>query len=268
MLRQLFRGRALPTTISLQSRQVAASASASASAHPNLHVIFGATGGIGSTLAHTLSAQGDRVVIIGRDTAKVDTLAASVQPLAALTLDPLKGPEVDAALKQLATDHGPISGVVNCIGNLVLKGAHSTTDAEWDNVIQTNLYTAFNIVRGATKVMTKAGTGGGSIVLLSSAVASHGLSNHEAIAAAKGGVEGLMLSSAATYAPKNIRVNCVAPGLTRTPLAKRITDNEAALAASTNMHALKRIGEVRLSRGREISRSGGCRERAHVPYQS
>jgi NAD(P)-dependent dehydrogenase (short-subunit alcohol dehydrogenase family) len=53
-------------------------------------------------------------------------------------------------------------------------------------------------------------------------------------------VAGLMLSAAATYAPKNIRVNCVAPGLTRTGLAERITSNPAALKASEAMHALKR----------------------------
>lgn len=53
-----------------------------------------------------------------------------------------------------------------------------------------------------------------------------------------------MLSAAATYAPKNIRVNCVAPGLTRTPLAARITGNPAALKASEAMHPLKRVGEA------------------------
>jgi hypothetical protein len=55
---------------------------------------------------------------------------------------------------------------------------------------------------------------------------------------------GLMLSSAATYAPKNIRVNCVAPGLTKTPLATKITSNPAALKASEAMHPLKRVGEA------------------------
>lgn len=55
---------------------------------------------------------------------------------------------------------------------------------------------------------------------------------------------GLMLSAAATYAPKNIRVNCVAPGLTRTPLAARITSSPAALKSSEAMHALKRVGEA------------------------
>jgi NAD(P)-dependent dehydrogenase (short-subunit alcohol dehydrogenase family) len=61
-----------------------------------------------------------------------------------------------------------------------------------------------------------------------------------AAAAAAAGASGLMLSAASTYAPKNIRVNCVAPGLTRTPLAERITGNPAALKASEGMHALKR----------------------------
>jgi NAD(P)-dependent dehydrogenase (short-subunit alcohol dehydrogenase family) len=69
------------------------------------------------------------------------------------------------------------------------------------------------------------------------------LSNHEAIAAAKGAINGLVLSAAASYAPRGIRVNAVAPGLVRTPMTSRITGNEASLKASTAMHALGRIGE-------------------------
>jgi NAD(P)-dependent dehydrogenase (short-subunit alcohol dehydrogenase family) len=78
---------------------------------------------------------------------------------------------------------------------------------------------------------------------MSSAAASVGLANHEAISAAKAGVEGLVRSAAATYAPHDIRVNCVAPGLVDTPLAKSITSNETALKASTAMHPLRRIGK-------------------------
>jgi NAD(P)-dependent dehydrogenase (short-subunit alcohol dehydrogenase family) len=69
------------------------------------------------------------------------------------------------------------------------------------------------------------------------------LANHEAIAAAKAGVIGLTLSAAATYAARGIRVNCVAPGLVRTPMTARLTSNEATLKASTAMHPLGRIGE-------------------------
>ena len=80
---------------------------------------------------------------------------------------------------------------------------------------------------------------GGSIVLISSAGARVGLVNHEAIAAAKAGILGLALSAAASYASRGIRVNCVAPGLVRTPL----TANGAALKGSIAMHPLGRIGE-------------------------
>jgi NAD(P)-dependent dehydrogenase (short-subunit alcohol dehydrogenase family) len=92
---------------------------------------------------------------------------------------------------------------------------------------------------------------GGSIVLCASAAARLGLTSHEAIAAAKGGVIGLTLSAAATYARRNIRVNCVAPGLiesdlskseTTTPVIPRITANEEALRASLALHGLGRVG--------------------------
>ena len=83
----------------------------------------------------------------------------------------------------------------------------------------------------------------GSILLFSTAAVRIGLPNHEAIAAAKGGVEGLVRSAASSYASKGIRVNAVAPGLTRTPMTERNTSNEQALKKSEGMHALGRIGE-------------------------
>jgi len=84
---------------------------------------------------------------------------------------------------------------------------------------------------------------GGSIVLVSSSAGRIGMANHEAIAAAKAGVIGLTLSAAATYAARGIRVDCVAPGLVRTPMTARLTGNEASLKTSTGMHAIGRIGE-------------------------
>jgi NAD(P)-dependent dehydrogenase (short-subunit alcohol dehydrogenase family) len=81
------------------------------------------------------------------------------------------------------------------------------------------------------------------VVLVSSAAARTGLANHEAIAAAKAGVIGLTQSAAASYAARRLRVNCVAPGLVRTPLTARITATPAGEQASLGMHALGRLGE-------------------------
>ena len=83
----------------------------------------------------------------------------------------------------------------------------------------------------------------GAIVRVSAAAARAGRANHEAVAAAKAGVIGLVLSVAATNASRNIRVNGLAPGLVHTPLTAALTSNEAALRASTALHALGRIGE-------------------------
>ena len=126
------------------------------------------------------------------------------------------------------------------MGSLLLKPAHLTSDAEWDATLAVNLTSAFAVVRASARAMKESG---GSIVLVSSAAARAGLANHEAVAAAKAGIIGLVLSAAATYASRGIRVNGVAPGLVRTPLTAALTSNEATLRASTAMHALGRIGE-------------------------
>lgn len=104
-----------------------------------------------------------------------------------------------------------------------------------------NALSAFNATKAGVNSMRRGG--GGSIVLFSSAVAKHGVPNHEAIASAKAAVHGLALGAAATYAAKNIRINCIAPGMTDTPLADKITSSDAALKASVAMHPLKRIGK-------------------------
>ena len=119
--------------------------------------------------------------------------------------------------------------------------AHLTTDDEWASTLATNLNSAFFVLRSSVRAMRK--TGGGSIVLISSAAARVGLSNHEAIGAAKVGIIGLALSAAATYARHQIRVNVIAPGMVRTPLTASLTTNSAVFKASTAMHALGRIGE-------------------------
>jgi NAD(P)-dependent dehydrogenase (short-subunit alcohol dehydrogenase family) len=195
-------------------------------------VVIGATGGIGKAVARRLREQGRTVRLIGRNPERLASLAAEIGAEFAVA-NAAHVTELEAVLGS------DVQGVVNCAGSLLLKPAHLTSEAEWEQVITTNLTTAFATVRAAAKAMMSTG---GSIVLCATAAARTGMANHEAIAAAKGGVMGLALSAAATYAPRRIRVNCVAPGLVDTPLAARITSNPAALQASTAMHALGRIG--------------------------
>eukprot|EP00873_Tetraselmis_striata_P011721 jgi/Tetstr1/431985/TSEL_021462.t1 len=217
-----------------------------------VYAVFGATGGVGKALAAKLIAQkGAKVALIARSEEKLSALQEELQSGAGRPLDSasflpliadvLQPKEVDASIAEVVKAFGRVDGVTNCAGSVLLKAAHTTTDKEFMDTLNINLVSSFNILRPSVKAMMK--SGGGSIALCSSAVARHGLMNHEAIAAAKGGVTSLALSAAATYASKNIRLNVVAPGLTRTAMTERITSSEAALKASTAMHALKRIGE-------------------------
>ncbi len=156
-------------------------------------------------------------------------------------LDATNLAQVEACMKHAAQLFGGVNGVANCVGSLLLKPAHLLSEQDWETTVNTNLKSVFATVRAAAICMSQTG---GSIVLLSTAAARIGLANHEAISAAKAGVEGLALAAAASYAARGIRVNCVAPGMTRTPLTAQLLQNEAMAKASAGMHALGRIGEA------------------------
>jgi 3-oxoacyl-[acyl-carrier protein] reductase len=206
-------------------------------------VIVGASGGIGSALVRRLSADGWQLVLLGRDESKLHALVQTLPTPQAIVrvVDARNFEHVQHVIAEAVTLYGRIDAAVNLAGSILLKSAHATSAAEYDHVIGANLTTAFALLRAAAPAIGN--SGGGSIVLTSSAAARIGLVNHEAIAAAKAGVQGLALSAAATYCSRGVRVNAVAPGLVRTSLVSRIVDNPAALKGSESMHALGRIGE-------------------------
>jgi NAD(P)-dependent dehydrogenase (short-subunit alcohol dehydrogenase family) len=195
-------------------------------------LVIGASGGVGTALRKQLADQGAKVHATSRDEAKLNDMtdAASTH-----TLDALDAKATEDLVKQLAKD-GPLHAAVNLAGSVLLKPAHSTKPEEFEEVVRVNLFTAFNLVHAVSRVMPKQETGG-SVVLMSSAVASHGFSAHEAITAAKAGVEGLARAASGTYAGKNVRFNCVAPGLARTKLSEKIFQSEPMLKTSLDMHA-------------------------------
>lgn len=211
-----------------------------AAAPPGGFVILGATGAIGSEVARILAARGYPMMLAARDAARTGTLARELHG-ESVTLDATRVEEVQACIDTACERFDRVLGIANCVGSLLLKPAHLTSQAEWDATLGANLGSAFAAIRAGARGMRD----GGSVVLVSSAAARVGLANHEAIAAAKAGIEGLVRSAAATYGPAGLRVNAVAPGLTRTPLTERITSNDAAAEASRAMHVLGRLGEPR-----------------------
>lgn len=203
-------------------------------------IVFGAYGGVGQALARRLDHEGYRLIVAGRDADRLTELADQLGAETAL-VDVLHPESVSQAIADVADRYGRIDGIANCVGSVLLKPAHLTTVEEWALTLATNLTSSFAILRGAARPMMK--SGGGSLVFVSTAAASIGLPNHEAIAAAKGGIEAMVRSAAATYGKSGIRVNAVSPGLVETPLTSRITGSETARSASEAMHALRRIGQ-------------------------
>lgn len=213
------------------------------------YVIFGATGGIGQSLARYLKAQRVcRLYLCGRNRNVLNELGEELDA----EMGVFDGPVTHEIERHIANAHsifGRIDGLINCIGNLFLRPAHRTSDSDWAEVLETNLTTAFATVRGAGQHMRKHG---GSVVLISSVAARLGLANHDAIAAAKAGVEGLTRSAAASYARYGIRFNAIAPGLIETPMTEKLLSHEKQRKSSEALVPLGRIG-----RPADVSRTAG-----------
>jgi NAD(P)-dependent dehydrogenase (short-subunit alcohol dehydrogenase family) len=189
------------------------------------YLIVGGGSAIGQAVRELLVTLGHSVKTSARDHQKIK---------ADFVLDATDFGAVDAMFENA----GPLNGVVNCAGSLLLKAAHLTTEKEWYATINASLTTSFAVVRSAGRYMTQ----GGSVVLVGSSAGEIGLVNHEAIAAAKAGITGLALSAAASYASHGLRFNVVEPGLTMTGLTQALWGNEVLKQASIAMHPLGRLG--------------------------
>lgn len=201
-------------------------------------LIYGGTGGVGSALARRLVAAGRPVHLAGRDEAKLAALAAEVGAgwTAVDVLDPATiAPAVAAA--------GPaLAGLAYCVGSITLKPVARLTAADVSRDFALNAAGAFHAVQAAVGAL-KAGEGTPGVVLFSTVAVAQGFAAHASVSMAKGAVEGLTRALAAELAPK-LRVNCVAPSLTRTPLSAGLTENAQMAAAIAQMHPLQRLGEA------------------------
>ncbi len=201
-----------------------------------LFVVLGATGAVGSRLAQRLHARGARLVLLARD---AERLAAVAEPLGAATaLLPALDPASVRAVLSAACAGQPAAGIAHCVGSLLLKPTARTTAAEWHEVLETNLSSAFGVTMAAQELLPN----GGSIVFCSSVAAGLGLANHEAIAAAKAGLIGLARATAATHVRRGIRCHCVAPALVDSRMTAGLLERAGMREAAAKQNPSGRIG--------------------------
>jgi NAD(P)-dependent dehydrogenase (short-subunit alcohol dehydrogenase family) len=175
-------------------------------------LITGASGGIGRALARQLHAQGCRVAAAGREAKRLADVPAAVH-IAADTTTP-EGAALAIAACREALGAAPTL-LAHCVGSTLIAALHRTRADAYREVMRVNLDSAVFMLQAWIAGLQGAP---GAAVLASSVVARIGVANHEAIAAAKGGVEALVRSAAATYATQGLRINAVAPGMTDTPM--------------------------------------------------
>jgi len=195
-------------------------------------LVTGASGGIGRALLPLLRMQNQRIAVVGRTAERLADLDADARIVADCTTHEGAEQALSACCAQLGA--AP-SGLVHCVGNTLIAPIHRTRPDAFRDIMRINLDSAFYIVRAWLGALHGAP---GASVLLSSVVARLGVANHEAIAAAKGGIEALVRSTAATYAQQGIRCNAVAPGMTETPMTAGLLKLQAMREGAERQYPL------------------------------
>jgi NAD(P)-dependent dehydrogenase (short-subunit alcohol dehydrogenase family) len=203
-------------------------------------LILGGSGGVGSALARNLKARGISVHLFARDRDRLQAVASDIGGAEVTAVDVMDGSSLTRAVSEACQGVEGASGLAYCIGSIVLKPLKRASEEEFLEAFRLNSVGAALAVQAAEPALRK---GKGSVVLFSTIAAGSGFSNHSVTAAAKGATEALTRSLAADLAP-DVRVNCIAPSLLRTPLAKSLTDNEVMAKSIAQLHPLPRLGEA------------------------
>ena len=199
-------------------------------------LILGATGSIGSSLAKKIVNDGGAVHLVGRDENSLSALASELNTTFTIC-DVLEENFSDKIMSDLGDT--PLNGLAYCVGSIDLKPLKLTKKSDFMQSFNLNLISATEIIKSTSDNLKQ---NKGSIVLFSTVAVKKGFTNHSIVASAKGAVEGLTVSLAAEFAP-NIRVNCIAPSLTKSKISNFLLKNEKIAEGIAKMHPLKRLGE-------------------------
>ena len=198
------------------------------------YLIFGATGSVGSSLAEKLKDSGNDIHLVARNESDVKKIADKLG-CSYSVVDVLE----DGFIEKIKSDISEVKGVAYCVGSIDLKPLRMVTEQDLNKCMKLNLYSAIEAIKGYQESLKR---NKGSVVLFSTVAEQRGFTNHTIIASAKAAVEGLTVTLAAEFAP-NIRVNCIAPSLSKSKIAEPMLKNTTIAEGIAKAHPLKRLGE-------------------------
>lgn len=188
-------------------------------------LIIGASSGIGRALAENLINNNQSVISLSRNKPDLDNIEH-------YTYDILSNDQLPQISQQ-------IEGIVYCPGSINLKPFRTLKQQDFITELELNVLGAIKILQAYSSNLVQSKNA--SVVFFSTVAVQTGMPFHSSVAVSKGALEGLTRALAAEFAPK-IRVNCIAPSLTQTPLAGKLINTPEKLEAGANRHPLKRIG--------------------------
>ncbi|MBZ0189510.1 MAG: SDR family oxidoreductase [Candidatus Obscuribacterales bacterium] len=199
-------------------------------------VITGAGSGIGKATALAFGAKGARVIAVDIDNHSLLETAKAIDNCIAITGD-IGDPETSARVLEAAKkEFGPVSFLFNNAGMEFVAPLHETSDADWDEVMKTNLKGTFMVTKACIDSMID--TGFGSIVINASDAGLRGIKLNAAYSTSKAGLIHLTRSIALDYARFGIRANCICPGCIKTPLCQRFNQQVGARKGISGEEAL------------------------------
>jgi NAD(P)-dependent dehydrogenase (short-subunit alcohol dehydrogenase family) len=189
-------------------------------------LITGGDSGIGASTALALARSGAQIATVSRggvarkavDFSGLEMNRTTIRFLKADVADPTACRE---CVKEVVNQFGRLDVLVHSAGGAVPGGLYEVTEESWMNAFAVHIHSIFHLTRAAAPHMEEAG--GGAIILLGSAAGLRGCTGALAYGVVKGALPQFARSLARELANKNIRVNCVSPGIIRTPFQASLT---------------------------------------------
>jgi NAD(P)-dependent dehydrogenase (short-subunit alcohol dehydrogenase family) len=209
-------------------------------------LVTGGGTGIGRATALVLAEHGADIVVAGRRPEPLATAVAAVESIGrralSITADVSQPRECKRLVDAVLREFGQLDVLVNNAGGGIMKPIMDWDDAEWSEIIDVNLSSAWFLSRHAANAMQK--TGRGAIVNISSGAGLGAIPMAAIYGAAKAGLNNLTASMAAAWTGQGIRVNCVACGAIRTPGLEKVAENAGFEVETLGMtNAMGRLGD-------------------------